>query len=1154
MRSKTPFRMKSLTLLATLLALPSAMAQDTWKPAAALPTNGTEEQILKRVSADQGSAINVDYTVPEPRFEANEDQTYKGEKTELCTLGNAGIDGKPGEPLLPYITARIILPGGHTVKSVRAVPTDARRAEGHHLLSYGETPVPLSSKSITRTAAKPSVYESQEVYPSATTELVSINDRCGVSIATIHIYPLHYSPATREVDYWKAFRLEVETEAQRAQASDGDGIRVRLERFQEEGMTEENPGTLQTYQDKRHLTTAGEEAEAAESYSFVIVTSKAIINATTTPNLKDYVAHKTRMGHTVKVAAIEDIQATSPGSTSAEKLRNFLRDAYNKWNTKFVLLGGDTNIIPLYTVPASNGGTSDNLPSDMPYQCLSQATWNNDYEAEVFIGRASAQDATEFSNFIYKTMAFENSDPSDPYLKSELGAGEKMDASTQAKGSILALQKIFPTNWTFGGIYDADGTWSSPNDAIKQINSNKYSIIDHMGHSNTNYVMKLSSSSNWNTNSPFTNTKFFFIKSQGCIPGAFDRDCSAEHWTTSSRTGAWGVVFNSRYGWYMPGNPTGGSSHNVHMAFWNAFWKQNLKTVGECNEYSHRTNTSYRWDILESNLLGDPTVSFKVTNQPPSDGPKANFTFTQNNGNAVTFTDASTCSNCVINAWAWDFGDGTSSKEKNPVHTYARTGTYNVKLAVTTQTSKTDTVTKSVQTTGGGSAYCPSKSGNSGYFHINNFTVGSFSNPSGASNYSDFTSKVIPITTGKATRFSIGCGNQTGYHNTYAIWVDLNRDGNFNGPGELLYSSGTGITGGSSGSITIPTGTTAGKTRMRIIQKNGNSVQPCESFTWGEVEDYTVEINSGGGDPGTPTAPTGLKAAASGSSALSITWSPSAGATGYDLQVDGTLKSNVTSPFAHTGLASGSNHTYLVRAKNSAGTSAWSTQVTGSLGGGGDTQETPAHRVLYLTNLERKAKGVPPLKGQDQLFTASGAHALDMAQKNYFSHTSQDGRTFDQRVTAAGYKWNTCAENIAAGNSTAETTVDQWKNSSGHYANMINASYREMGVGYAQTSTSTYKHYWVQDFGTQSDVYPVIIQDEAFSTSDRRVSLYVYGSGWAREMMISEDPNFAGATWQPFLATPQFDLSQGAGLKRVYVRLRNASGTEKTAMDEIVLR
>lgn len=107
----------------------------------------------------------------------------------------------------------------------------------------------------------------------------------------------------------------------------------------------------------------------------------------------------------------------------------------------------------------------------------------------------------------------------------------------------------------------------------------------------------------------------------------------------------------------------------------------------------------------------------------------------------------------------------------------------------------------------------------------------------------------------------------------------------------------------------------------------------------------------------------------------------------------------------------------------------------------------------------------PPLKRNTKLDTTAQAHSVDMATKNYFSHTSLDGRSPFDRMTAAGYSFSAAAENIAAGNSTAAATVQQWIKSAGHCANLMSKTYVDTGIGYGYTTTSTYKHYWTQNFG-----------------------------------------------------------------------------------------
>ncbi|WP_082869759.1 CAP domain-containing protein [Deinococcus puniceus] len=133
---------------------------------------------------------------------------------------------------------------------------------------------------------------------------------------------------------------------------------------------------------------------------------------------------------------------------------------------------------------------------------------------------------------------------------------------------------------------------------------------------------------------------------------------------------------------------------------------------------------------------------------------------------------------------------------------------------------------------------------------------------------------------------------------------------------------------------------------------------------------------------------------------------------------------------------------------------------------------TFAGRVLTLTNAARAQArtcgttsfpAAAPLTANAQLGQAAQGHAADMAAKNYFSHTSQDGRTMAQRVSATGYAWRSIGENIAAGQTTPEAVVDGWLKSPGHCRNIMSASFTELGVGYA--AGGSYSHYWVQDFG-----------------------------------------------------------------------------------------
>lgn len=123
-------------------------------------------------------------------------------------------------------------------------------------------------------------------------------------------------------------------------------------------------------------------------------------------------------------------------------------------------------------------------------------------------------------------------------------------------------------------------------------------------------------------------------------------------------------------------------------------------------------------------------------------------------------------------------------------------------------------------------------------------------------------------------------------------------------------------------------------------------------------------------------------------------------------------------------------------------------------------------QVVTLTNAERAKAGCGPLAVNATLTAVAQAHSQDMATNNYFDHNSQDGRTPFDRMTAAGYRYSTAAENIAAGQRTPQDVTTAWMNSPGHRANILNCALKQIGVGYATGSSSQYGVYWTQDFGT----------------------------------------------------------------------------------------
>lgn len=127
--------------------------------------------------------------------------------------------------------------------------------------------------------------------------------------------------------------------------------------------------------------------------------------------------------------------------------------------------------------------------------------------------------------------------------------------------------------------------------------------------------------------------------------------------------------------------------------------------------------------------------------------------------------------------------------------------------------------------------------------------------------------------------------------------------------------------------------------------------------------------------------------------------------------------------------------------------------------------------ILRLVNEYRSAgatcgtsekEAVSALAWSDELANAALDHANDMQQNDYFSHTSQDGRTFSQRATSAGFEGSPVGENIANGYRSEDTVMQGWMDSTGHCENIMGDRATHIGI-----AKSTEGFYWVMVLGRE---------------------------------------------------------------------------------------
>ncbi|MEU4269059.1 CAP domain-containing protein [Streptomyces sp. NPDC026092] len=120
--------------------------------------------------------------------------------------------------------------------------------------------------------------------------------------------------------------------------------------------------------------------------------------------------------------------------------------------------------------------------------------------------------------------------------------------------------------------------------------------------------------------------------------------------------------------------------------------------------------------------------------------------------------------------------------------------------------------------------------------------------------------------------------------------------------------------------------------------------------------------------------------------------------------------------------------------------------------------------VVALANAEREKAGCAPLRSERRLAESAQAHADDMADRDYYEHTTPEGRDAGDRITAAGYTWSSWAENIHRGPKTPVQAMEDWMSSDGHRRHILNCAFKDIGVGVALAADGPW---WVQNFGTR---------------------------------------------------------------------------------------
>lgn len=208
----------------------------------------------------------------------------------------------------------------------------------------------------------------------------------------------------------------------------------------------------------------------------------------------------------------------------------------------------------------------------------------------------------------------------------------------------------------------------------------------------------------------------------------------------------------------------------------------------------------------------------------------------------------------------WSYAGGTNASSQNPQITFNTLGFYTVSLTATNAIgSDTETKNNYIEVTNvvgpctaAGNADCSTGNANE---YISRVTLNTIDNASSCSDYTDYTSISTTLTKGSSYDVFVepavmGTGTGTAYTNDeIAVWIDFNGDNDFNDAGEDVGYVLVSGTFSSTFNFTVPTTAVTGSVimRCRISYQPDGAIDPCGTSSWGEVEDYTINIVAGSG-------------------------------------------------------------------------------------------------------------------------------------------------------------------------------------------------------------------------------------------------------------------------------------------------------------------
>ena len=624
-------------------------------------------------------------------------QAETNEYTKISLPGCLTVGKTEGDPALPVKIITLLLPPNKTVSRISVVGTpitlDSEVDLTQKPLYPQQRSVYFGSEEPSEFVLNPTIYTTDAYYPTSRYADYAIGYSHGYAVLSFSLNPVQYNPVTGTLVYYPKMTVSISlqsTEDSNQFYSNNPSDKTYVQSLVS------NPEIATLYQQAAApiFEYEGGLCDPSGNYDYVIITTTQNgldywDTTTTTPyNWESLMDHRAGDGLTSTLVTIQEINACSdyylsnPFNDSQAHLREFCKDAYEDWGTRYVLIAGDADTIPARQMYYSYEGNVDadiywsNLDNDFNNDLDSR--WGEegdngfDLYAELYIGRVTCDVPQDVSNWLTKCFYYDDSVEGD-YLENMGFYGGSTGWNAQGDDFVDYSAIKGTDDWlgpnpddpgqfpTWVGFQYGYETWNAVNPgneynlSVKYteeppnpgwsglgaagfrtaINNDLVTIISGIAHANNQMSLDVDAS-DWAAN--YHNTRPFFIHDYGCHCGDFDDGDDGVIETMLFHSDvelAFGCVYNTGYGWGQF-ESTNSSSAFQAKAFWDYFldmennsgafsnWQFGVGHAWSKDQMAPMINWDYSYGtwrgVIECCLLfGDPAQMLKTPH--PSQAP-----------------------------------------------------------------------------------------------------------------------------------------------------------------------------------------------------------------------------------------------------------------------------------------------------------------------------------------------------------------------------------------------------------------------------------------------------------------------------------------------------------------------------------------------------